>query len=89
MNTEILRQIIKEEISNQQLYVNDCKPGHPYLCSTPDGNTWKARFVKWTLQPGPVMVWYEFDGEWEAFMYDGKMCVGSSAEELLIIREIS
>ena len=50
---------------------------------------WASTFLGWELQGGePHMKWEDADGTtWEAYIFDGFVAVGSSADPLLVISE--
>lgn len=50
---------------------------------------WISTFLGWELQGGePYMKWKDEDGTtWEAYIFDGFVAVGSSADPLLVLSE--
>lgn len=71
-----------------RIFIEDCEPGKTYTVGY-RGNNWNARFEEWFIEDnGPRMKWTDKEGgSWEAYMFNGRMCVGSSADELKIIAE--
>lgn len=84
----------------RRLFPDDCKPGKTYRLGY-RSHTWTSTFVKWSLDHnGPRMHFkdvpdngpgeeHEGGMEWEAYMYNGFMAVGSSADKLLVFEEVS
>jgi hypothetical protein len=89
-----LTQLLASEgirTAGRQLYPDDCKPGKTYKLGY-RSNVWNSTFIKWSLDSdGPRMHFRDTDGgmEWEAYMYHGFMAVGSSADKLLVLGEVS
>lgn len=69
-----------------RFYPEDCKTGMKYTVGYRN-NTWDATFIGWEIKDEkPRMKWEDDEiGEWDAYMFEGRMCVGSSADELKII----
>ena len=71
-----------------RFYPEDCEPGKTYTVGY-RSNTWDATFEGWYIDnkdDKPRMKWSDDEvGEWDAYMFEGRMCVGSSADELKII----
>ncbi len=64
----------------------DPKPGNSYTLGSRN-HTWKSTFKGWALEGGePHMHWVDEDGTvWEAYLYNGVVSVGSSADTLKIL----
>ena len=91
MKKSELKKIIKEEILNERrkLYPEDLKKGKIYLMGYKN-HQWKSIFLGWKIDlNGPKMNFKdEKIGKWEAYMSDGIMCVGSSADKLIVYKEL-
>ena len=63
----------------------DPKPGSSYLLGYRN-NTWTSTFKGWALEGGePRMLWEDPDGmAWEAYLYNGVVSVGTSADTLKV-----
>lgn len=66
------------------IYPEDVKPNRSYYVGGSN-----SRFLGWSLGPnGPRMTWEDVDGdEWVAYMFEGRMVFGSSAQPLWIAGE--
>lgn len=99
-----LKRIIQEELAalkqGSSATLNEAAAGRVYLEDVVVGQTyatgyrnmtWVSTFLGWECDAsGPKMKWRaEDDGsEWEAYMFESKMCVGSSADPLVIFEEV-
>ncbi len=68
----------------------DPKPGGTYILRYRN-QTWNSTFKGWTLEGGePRMHWVDTDGmDWEAYLYDGRVSVGTSADPLNVLGKVS
>ena len=94
-----LRSIICDEINEvsgraRKLYPEDCKHGYKYELGYRT-HRWTSTFLGWHIyNPGsgedaPRMQWTDDNGsEWEAYMFEGKMSVGTSADPLIIYADL-
>ena len=66
------------------------KPGNSYTLGSRN-HTWKSTFKGWALEGGePSMHWVDEDGTvWEAYLYNGVVSVGSSADPLKVLGKAS
>jgi len=83
-------QKLSEVGRSGMLYPEDCKPGKNYNLGYRNIR-FTSRFVGWKIEDGrPLMAWENLDDNmgWEAYMSGGVMCVGSSADKLIIYGEI-
>jgi|LWDU01.1.fsa_nt_gi hypothetical protein len=93
-----LRRIIKEEQArlsearSRKLYPDDMEVGKSYKVGykgrMSPSHEWVATFQGWeTETDGPRMNWVDVDEratKWQAYMFQGKMSIGSSADPLII-----
>jgi len=84
--------------AKSKLYPEDCEPNKLYKVGY-GRHQWESEFVEWRLDKSsytkhaiPCMIWKEQEGvkalEWEAYMFEGKMCVGSSSDTLIVYGEL-
>jgi len=66
-------------------YIDDLNPGDAAIVGYRNHRI-PTRFVGWKLEDGkPRASFRDHDGmEWDAYMYEGRFCVGSSADELKV-----
>ena len=87
-----LRRIIREEkarilTEGRQIDLEDVEVGKTYDLGYRTAR-FTAKFNGWFIERGPRMKWESADdGEWEAYMFEGTMVLGSSADKLLIFGE--
>ena len=72
-----------------KLFPDDCKVGSTYTVGY-RSDKWDATFEGWEIKNNlPRMKWTDEEvGEWDAYMFEGKMSVGSSADPLIIYAEV-
>ncbi len=66
------------------IYPEDVKPNRIYMVG---GSA--SKFLGWGLRSGPRMTWEDttYGDEWQAYMFEGRMVFGSSAQPLWISGE--
>lgn len=89
-----LRRIIREEkarilAEGRRVDLEDVEVGKSYDLGYRRDVRFTAKFNGWELTDGgPRMKWENADGtQWEAYMFQGTMVLGSSADKLLIFGE--
>lgn len=69
----------------KKIYIDDLKVGQVVTCGYRT-HFWSAKFQGFKLengQPRALFVDTEDGMEWDAYLFHGKFCVGSSADPLL------
>ena len=90
-----LRNIIKEEKNRimseaaRVIHLEDVEVGKSYELGYRQ-HRFVSQFHGWLCdKDGPRMMWEDDEaGNWEAYMFRGYMAVGSSADKLLIFKEV-
>jgi hypothetical protein len=84
---EVREKMVEKKTAASGIYPERCKVGQTYNVGYKQF-TDLCIFKGWKIDAGgPNMVWEAVDGggEWEAYMYHGYMCVGSSADKIVIL----
>ena len=73
--------------ASTRIYPENCQKGKTYHVSFGGSGTY-CKFLGWSSsdREAPEMYWLDEadDTRWEAYMFHGRMCAGSSADEIVI-----
>jgi hypothetical protein len=67
-------------------YIDDLKPGEVATVGYRH-HRWQSTFVGWVLEDGVPRAQFrdnDRDTVWEAYLFEGRICVGSSADTLIV-----